>query len=129
MSAKHVDQVLRIDNLVSTVPIANKVHQIVKLISQKYPHFRPVYRPEWNSVIGDKELRQHLQKIGYYLVVMLNQNTSTTKKKFKPLPDMICHFCNKKGHKWRHCRFRQKDCPSWTPEKKSDDNAADWDGD
>ena len=42
---------------------------------------------------------------------------------------MICHFCNKKGHKWRHCRFRLKDCPSWTPEKKSDDSGADWDGD
>ena len=129
MSAKHVDQVSKMANLVSNLPIAHKLTQIVQHINTKYPNFRPCFDPKWNAEIGDKELKLNLQNIGCYLVAMMNQTSPKTKKKVKTPFVMKCHFCSKKGHKWRDCRLRKRNCPAWTPEKKNDENgyAADWD--
>ena len=67
MSAKHVDQVSKMANLVSNLPIAHKLTQIVQHINTKYPNFRPCFDPKWNAEIGDKELKLNLQNIGCYL--------------------------------------------------------------
>ena len=73
-----------------------------------------------------KDLEQELQRVCNRFISMVTHNESARtiqkQKEKKALISIRCLFCDKKGHKWRNCQSRARDCPSWKPNKKRDDD-------
>ena len=109
---------------ISSSPFAKDIGKILQKNEDSSPELPFQDDPTKRFQVID--LEQELQRVCKRFISMVAHNesarTNQKLKKNKTLTSIRCLFCDKKGHKWRKCQSRARDCPSWKPNKKPDDD-------